>query len=526
MLGRRDPQRSLFEAQAWPHRVPDDSFYARMGAVNDVLFPDDDLAGAYCADNGRPSLPPSLLSGITLLQFYDDVSDQEAIARLNFDLRWKVALNLPLDFTPPHSSSLSVFRKRLVDHGQERYAFNRLIQVGRTAGFLPEKITVLVDTLSQHGAGAVQDTYTLIRKGIRRVLKLAGYQMPLKRRGLAVNLAAYLESDRKAEINWADPVARAAQLKVLAQEAEAVLDLALEQVDDPEVRAAAWLLTKILGDDVTLDEAGEPQIAEGTAPDRIVSLTDLEMRHGRKSAAQRFDGRKWQVAEEPSSELLVAVEPVPANVGDGRDLLAVIEHVEDQAHVTVERVIADGAYGTADNRAACLTSEIDLVSPLAVPHNPEVAKTAFTIDLAANSVTCPQGHTTTTFTAEKDDQRRPVKIFVFERKTCAACPLFARCVHSKTQGRSITLHYHEALLQAARQRQATDEFKALYRQRPAVERKIAESSEHGAKQARYLGQLKNRLQAQWTGAVINLKRLFKLFQGDLPRMRQVLMALS
>ena len=84
------------------------------------------------------------------------------------------------------------------------------------------------------------------------------------------------------------------------QDAEAVLDLALAQADDPDVRAAAWLLTKILGDDVTTDETGEPQIGEGTAPDRIVSLTDLEMRHGRKSAAQRFDGRKWQVAEEPT----------------------------------------------------------------------------------------------------------------------------------------------------------------------------------------------------------------------------------
>jgi hypothetical protein len=88
MLGHRDPQRSWFEAQAWPHRVPDDSFYARMGAVNDVLFQDEDLAEAYCADNGRPSLPPSLMSGISLLQFYDDVSDAEAIARLSFDLRF------------------------------------------------------------------------------------------------------------------------------------------------------------------------------------------------------------------------------------------------------------------------------------------------------------------------------------------------------------------------------------------------------------------------------------------------------
>ena len=45
MMGRRNPQRSLFEAQVWPHRVPDESFYARMGAVNDGLFQDEDLAG-------------------------------------------------------------------------------------------------------------------------------------------------------------------------------------------------------------------------------------------------------------------------------------------------------------------------------------------------------------------------------------------------------------------------------------------------------------------------------------------------
>ena len=403
MLGRRNPQRSLFEAQAWPHRVRADSFYARMGAVNDVLFQDEDLAGLYCEDNGRPSLPPSLLSGIILLQFYEDVGDAEAIDRLQFDLRWKVALNLPLDFEPPHSSSLSVFRKRLVEHGQERYAFNRMLQVGRAAGILPDKLTLLVDTLAQHGAGAVQDTYTLIRKGIRRILKLAGYQMPLKRRGLAANLADYLDSDRKADIEWANPAARTAQLKVLVHDAEAVLDLALAQADDPEVRAAAWLLTKILGDDVTTDEAGHPQLGEGTAPDRIVSLTDVEMRHGRKSAAQRFEGRKWQVAEDLHSELLLAVEPVPANVSDGRDLGPVIEQVEATVDVTVERVIADGAYGTGDNRAACLARGTELVSPLAVPAQPDLAKTAFAIDLAAGTVTCPYGQTTTHQRPSHDD---------------------------------------------------------------------------------------------------------------------------
>jgi transposase len=516
MLGRRTPQRSLFEAHAWPHRVPEDSFYARMGAVNDVLFKDDDLAGMYCDNNGRPSVPPSLMSGLLLLQFYDDVSDEEAIARVNFDLRWKVALNLPLDFDPPDSSSLSVFRRRLVQHGQERYAFNRLIRVGREAGFLPDKLTVLIDSMAQHGAGAVQNTYTLIRKGIRQVLKVAGYHVPAKKRGLSADLAAYLDSDRKANIDWADPTARAAQLKVLVRDAEATLDLALEHADDPDVRAAAWLLTKILGDDLTTDEAGDLQMGQGVAEDRIISLTDVDMRHG----------RKLQVAEEQTSELIVAIEPVPANAGDGRDLMTVIDHVEEHTGLRVERGIADGAYGTGDNRADCQAQGIDLVSPLAVLHDAEVSKANFSIDLPADTVTCPQGHTSTTYKLVKDNQRRAVKSFTFDRATCAACPLFARCVHSQTQGRTVTLHYHETLLQAARQRQQTDEFKNTYRLRAAVERKIAELTEHGAKQARYLGTVLSGLHAQWTGAAVNLKRLFKLFHGDMNWMRHVLMAMG
>ncbi len=526
MLGHRDPQHSLFEAQAWPHRVPADSFYAQMGAINDVLFLDDDLARMYCEDNGRCSLPPSLMSGVLLLQFYDDVSDDEAVARMEYDLRWKVALNLSLDFDPPHPTSLGKFRDRLLEHHQERYAFNRLIQVGRQAGFLPDHLTVLIDTLAQKGAGAVQNTYTLIRKGIRRVLKVAGYQVPARRRGLAANLAAYLEHDRKADLDWSDPAARAAHLKVLVQDAEAVLDLVVPHADDPEVRAAAWLLTKVLGDDVTRDEPGGPQLGRGVAEDRLVSLTDPEMRHGRKSASQGFAGRKVQVAEEPTSELIVDLQPVPANAGDGQALLKVVKTIEAQHGLTVERVMADGAYGTGDNRADCQAHPTDLVSPLSPPRDPLVDKTAFQIDLQAGTVTCPQGQTTAKATRHPDHQGRLVQMFHFDRATCEACPLFERCVHSQTGGRSIRLNFHEALLQAARQRQHTAEFKTLYKIRARVERKIADLTEHGAKQARYIGTLKVHLQVQWTGAAVNLKRLFKLFKGDLLRMRQVLMALT
>jgi hypothetical protein len=71
---------------------------------------------------------------------------------------------------------------------------------------------------------------------------------------------------------------------------------------------------------------------------------------------------------------------------------------------------------------------------------------------------------------------------------------------------------YEAYLQAARRRQQTEEFRLLYRLRAAVERKIAEAVKHGLRDTRYVGQRKRQLQRLWTGAVINLKRLFTLAQ--------------
>ena len=520
MLGRRNPQRSLFSAQNLPHQVDPDSFYGQMGAVSRQLFNDDDLKDMYCPDNGRPSLPPSLMSGVVMLQFFDDVSDGEAVARTKYDLRWKVALDLALDFAGFDSSSLSVYRKRMIENGEERYAFDRFVKVGREVGFIPDKVTLLTDTTWVKGAGAVQNTYTLIRKGVRKLLRALGYHLPGKRQGLSKRVRelveTYVDRDRKAEIDWSDRQARAGELKVLVEDAEVLLDLAAEQVDDADVREIGWLLTKILGDDLVTDEEGDPQIGEGTASGRIISMTDPEMRHGRKSAAHRFNGFKSSVSTELSSELILDIADVPAPGSDGAHLIPTIQQVEAHAGVTVERVLADGAYGSGDNRDACASypgHSIDLVSPVRQPRDPEVDKSAFQIDLEAQSATCPQGHTVTG-KHRKDGQGRPILAFTFARSDCEACPLFARCVRSKSAGRSVRTHAHEALLREARQRQQTEEFKEIYRLRSRVERKIAQLVVHGLRETRYLGEQKRQLQRLWTAAAVNLRRLFKLAQAS------------
>lgn len=104
--------------------------------------------------------------------------------------------------------------------------------------------------------------------------------------------------------------------------------------------------------------------------------------------------------------------------------------------------------------------------------------------------------------------------------------MFSRCVHSATHGRCVNTHYHEALLRAARQRQQTAEFKALYRCRAAVERVIAHLTGHGLRRARYFGTPKTVLQDQWSGAVVNLNILFRLHKDAAEPLRQAMMAAS
>jgi hypothetical protein len=53
-----------------------------MGAAHGDLFCDEDLTTMYDQEHGRPSLLPSPMAGVVLIQFHDHVSDEEAVQRL------------------------------------------------------------------------------------------------------------------------------------------------------------------------------------------------------------------------------------------------------------------------------------------------------------------------------------------------------------------------------------------------------------------------------------------------------------
>ena len=83
------PEGPLGSGPVYLDYVGKDTCYGLLASLRGQLFSDDDFAEIYGPDNGRDSVPPSLLATALLLQTYDKVSDAEAKARADFDIRWK-----------------------------------------------------------------------------------------------------------------------------------------------------------------------------------------------------------------------------------------------------------------------------------------------------------------------------------------------------------------------------------------------------------------------------------------------------
>ena len=95
---------------------------------------------------------------------------------------------------------------------------------------------------------------------------------------------------------------------------------------------------------------------------------------------------------------------------------------------------------------------------------------------------------------------------MFAIETCAACPLRSQCTRGQG-GRTVIVHPQEALLQRAREFQATAAFDEARRRRQVVEHRIARLAQLGIRQARYFGRTKTLFQVCLAAAVANLTLL-------------------
>jgi Transposase DDE domain/Transposase domain (DUF772) len=485
--------------------LPEGSFYALLAEHGDRIVRDEDFAECYSQRMGRPSIPPSLLARVLLLQHRTGVSDEQAMECVAWDLRWKVALNLPVDHQGWHPTTLTKFRARLLLHEKEGIALEATLRLAEELGMLDGTAEQIIDSTPMLGAAATQDTVRLVRFGVKRLIDAVTAVDEHAGRALVDGLEFdYEKPGEKPDCRWREKVERERMLTRVAQDAERALS-AVEQSDrlleDEAVKAAHDLLRELIGQDFEIDQDGVPRLHRGTASDRIISTIDTEMRHGRKSSSQRFDGYKLSASATNSTEpLIVAVHVAPASEQDGPQA----KHLIDAQHEEhrPERVLGDTAYGNGPVRSELAERRVDVLAP--VPETPvaegRLGKLDFTIDFDAGTVTCPAGHTVPIGTSTNGNRAAR-----FPTGICGACPLKDRCCPTQPR-RKIDLLEHEELVAAGRQALADPTTaEHLRRTRPRIERLLGLlANRYRARKSRYIGTAKARLQAAWAAALVNL----------------------
>jgi transposase len=140
----------------------------------------------------------------------------------------------------------------------------------------------------------------------------------------------------------------------------------------------------------------------------------------------------------------------------------------------------------------------------------------FVIDFEVRTATCPQGYTTDRWYDRIDRRGKPITQVQFPKAVCQACPARERCTRSRSAGRLLGFMREDEFkaLQAARQREQTDEFKEAYKKRAGVEGTISQAvGVLGMRHTRYRGLDKVHLQHLMTAAAMNLMRVIDWLSG-------------
>lgn len=494
MQGRSDPDRELLDAAALcRHLVADDSVHAFLADHRRQLFPDELFEDLFPSGRGRPSVPADVIATVMVLQALEGLSDRDAAGALRTNIAWKVAAGLALDDEGIHYSVLTYWRGRLRGSQRPERIFDTVREVVERTGVLKGKRRRALDSTLLDDAVATQDTVTQLVSAVRRVRRLI---VP----AATVEVSAHdYDASGKPVCAWDDPVAKAALITGLVNDARAIID-AVDGVElSGEQRDAVGLLALVAGQDVEPgDQDGTWRIAQRVAPDRVISTVDPEARHMHKSVSEYRDGFKAHLAVEPETGIITACALTPANAADGPTGITLLD-----GEPRGLQVLADSAYGSSEVRVA-LRRRRHHTAIKAMPLRQAVPggfdRDDFIIDHRNRTATCPAGHCVPI---------APRGAATFKTR-CNGCALRERCTTSKS-GRVLQIGEHDATLVEARRAWRDGDFAEDYRQwRPMVERSIAWLVAHGHRRVRYRGIDRNQLGLSHRVAALNLRRLVNL----------------
>ena len=505
ILKRLKRHRRLFSfLRRHRHELLDDGFQTELEA----MYRD---SGA-----GTEPTPPALLCLVVLLQAYVQASDAEAVELALMDARWQMVLDCHGAEKPPFSQAcLQQFRDRLIAHNMDQRLLEATVELAKkTKEFgwknLPKSLRIGVDSRPLSGAGRVEDTLNLLGHAARKIAEIASLLLELDFQTLCreAGIPVLLGSSIKAalDVDWSDEQQKSEALNELHRQI-ASLTAWVQTHLSGELTPLLKLLARVQNQNLEERPDGKTQIRDGVARDRLVSIEDPEMRHGRKSKSKRFNGYKEHVAADMDTNLIMACSVTPANMPEGNGAIQIREDLEQQC-VAIRELNVDRGYITSvlvDYTAEHKGEVICKPWPIRSRTSGTFKKTDFHIDFRDKTITCPGGETENLVAGTTVH---------FDPDACGSCPLRGQCTMSALgNGRSVQIAGDEKLQRDFRDTQKTKSGRARFRTRTPIEHRLAHIANRKGPRARYRGARKNLFDLRRTAALQNLETTQRAAEG-------------
>lgn len=473
------------------------------------LYADAQFAALYPHD-GQPALAPARLALVTILQFAEGLSDRQAATAVRGRLDWKYALALEVTDAGFDASVLSEFRSRLIAGQAEMTLFETLLAHLRAQGLVSARGRQRTDSTHVLAVVQVLNRLECVGETLRHALNTLATVCPAWLQGWVP--AGWFDRYGRRFENYRLPESKAERY-ALAEQIGTDGGVLLEQIY--AATAPGWLrdvpavqiLRRVWVQQFHAAAPDEPvrwRTAEDLppAPLLISSPYDPDARYSKKRETE-WIGYKVHLTEscDPARpHLLTNVETTLATEADNQMLGTIQDHLAARALVPSEHLV-DTSYVTSEHLVSGQAQGTEILGPVLEDQSWQsrahggFAAAQFVIDWEARRAVCPQGKVSAVWDPKKESEGHDVINIRFAHSDCVACPARPACVHSP-RPRTLTIRprpQYEAL-QAARQRQTTDEFKERYAVRAGIEGTISQGVRLSAlRRSRYVGFPKTRL---------------------------------
>lgn len=521
-LGYAIPEQTIQIARAaFPKANP----YMLMRDSLGPIYTNPDFAALF-PKTGQPAEAPAHLALITIMQFAEGLSDAQAADAVRARIDWKYALALELTDPGFDSSVLCEFRQRLIAGNAEVLLFETMLTLFREQGLLKAKGRQRTD--STHVLAAVQTLNRLecVGETLRHALNTLATAAPDWLRSWVP--APWFERYSRRFAEYRLPLGIAARTALAEQIGADGLQLLrhlyhpsaptwMQDVPAVQVLRQVWVHQFYAATD---DQPVRWRVAEDLPPATCLIRTpyDPDARYSKKRDTE-WTGYKVHLTETCDDDvpnLITDVTTTLAPTAD-YDVVPSIQANLARRQVTPGEQIVDAGYVSADHLLSSRAEHgIELLGPVGGEPSWQAttatgfAAAQFVLDWEAQQAWCPQGQQSVGWRERNDRHGHASVRITFSQPGCAACGCRAQCTRSAKLPRSLLVRErdHYLALQAARERQHTEQFKAQYARRAGIEGTISQGTHSGdLRRSRYIGFVKTRLMHLILGAALNFRRV-------------------